>query len=308
MIAYIHKPKRNHSHIDDFPDSISKKMIELLNSESPVMIARYGSTELSAIVNYIGINRKFINHTYKYIIGKAPQWWWNENIIQQMKNWSGFFPANPFTVEKFAQLMLNDSTYVDILASWLSDEKYLENELKNVKYVKGIYIEPFWSSIPWTKALEGKKVLVVHPFAEQIKSQYQKRTLLFENPDILPEFDLIVLPAVQSLGGDNTQFQDWFEALEHMKKQIDAVEYDICLIGAGAYGFPLAAHVKRQGKKAVHLGGVLQLLFGIKGKRWEDPNYNKKHNYTNLMNEYWEKPNPIYKPKNAEKVEGGCYW
>ena len=54
---------------------------------------------------------------------------------------------------------------------------------------------------------------------------------------------------------------------------LDKQDYDICLIGAGAYGFPLAAHVKRKGKKAIHLGGALQLLFGVKGKRWEDPNY-----------------------------------
>lgn len=81
-----------------------------------------------------------------------------------------------------------------------------------------------------------------------------------------------MIRAVQSLGG-NSQFKDWFEALEYMKTEIDKVDYDICLIGAGAYGFPLAAHVKRQGKQGVHLGGALQLLFGIKGKRWEMANY-----------------------------------
>ena len=26
-------------------------------------------------------------------------------------------------------------------------------------------------------------------------------------------------------------------------------------LGCGAYGFPLAAHVKRMGKKAIHMGG-----------------------------------------------------
>lgn len=35
-----------------------------------------------------------------------------------------------------------------------------------------------------------------------------------------------------------------------------AFDYDICLIGYSAYGFPLAAHAKRKGKKAVHLGGI----------------------------------------------------
>lgn len=49
-----------------------------------------------------------------------------------------------------------------------------------------------------------------------------------------------------------------------MKDEIDKQDYDIALIGCGAYGFPLAAHIKRSGKKAIHLGGALQLLFGIK--------------------------------------------
>ena len=75
-----------------------------------------------------------------------------------------------------------------------------------------------------------------------------------------------------------------------------------------AYGLPLAAHVKRQGKKAIHLAGSLQLLFGIKGKRWENPNYNPLYNYSELMNEHWVYANDIEKPKNAHIVEGACYW
>lgn len=77
---------------------------------------------------------------------------------------------------------------------------------------------------------------------------------------------MITLEAVQSLGGSNNKFQSWFEALQWMEDEMDKTDYDICLIGCGAYGFPLAAHAKRKGKKAVHLGGALQLLFGIKGK------------------------------------------
>lgn len=99
-----------------------------------------------------------------------------------------------------------------------------------------------------------------------------------------------------------------------MEDEIDKEDYDICLLGCGAYGFPLAAHVKRQGKQAVHLGGALQLLFGIKGKRWEDPNYGVKEwnipygSYTALMNKYWIRPDNITSPPNIQQVEGGCYW
>ena len=45
---------------------------------------------------------------------------------------------------------------------------------------------------------------------------------------------------------------------------MNKTDYDICLIDCGAYKFPLAAHAKRQGKKAIHLDGSLQLLSKIK--------------------------------------------
>lgn len=102
---------------------------------------------------------------------------------------------------------------------------------------------------PWTKALANQKVLVIHPFAETILNQYKKRELLFTNPDILPLFkELHIIKAVQSLGGDDKRFNNWFDALEWMKYKMNQIDYDICLIGCGAYGFPLAAHAKNKVK------------------------------------------------------------
>lgn len=88
-----------------------------------------------------------------------------------------------------------------------------------------------------------------------------------------------------------------------MKEEIDKQDYEIALLGCGAYGLPLAAHVKRTGKKAVHMGGVLQFLFRIKGKRYiENP---KTAQY---INEYFVSPSDSDKPQMANVVEGGCYW
>jgi hypothetical protein len=93
-----------------------------------------------------------------------------------------------------------------------------------------------------------------------------------------------------------------------MKNEIDKVEYDICLIGCGANGFPLAAHVKRNEKKSIQLRGSLQLLFGIRGKRWEKPNLNKDYSFFNLMNEHWVRPPIEETPQISVKVEGATYW
>lgn len=109
-------------------------------------------------------------------------------------------------------------------------------------------------------------------------------------------------------GGQCSQFNTWFDALDYMKSEIDKCDYDVCLIGCGAYGFPLAAHVKHNGKQAIHLGGTLQLLFGIKGNRWFDPDSFLYPKFKELLNENWVKPLETEKPLVANQIEGGCYW
>jgi hypothetical protein len=291
-------------------DIASKLIYDKLTSNDPCMIARFGATELMTMVNYLGIHKKGRKNIFKYIQGQELDWWWNKNCLQQMKCWSGFFPSTVEKIEQFCELMMEDMKEVDILGSWLADEKYFESLLtKDIIRVNFETLNPFFAKKPWTKALWHKKVLVVHPFSSTIEQQFKRRELLFKNIDILPSFELYTIKAIQSLGGQNEQnFKDWFAALDWMETEIDKYDYDICLIGCGAYGFPLAAHVKRKGKKAIHLGGALQLLFGIKGKRWEDPNYNTEYNYVQLMNKYWIKALPEEKPASANRVENECYW
>lgn len=292
---------------EENPDKASEIIYDKLVSNEPCMIGRFGSTELNMIINYLGIIDSK-NSVWRYLNGESQPWWWEKNRMLQMQNWSGFFPPTEKKIETFCKLMLEDIKELNVLGSWLPDEKYFVDENSKIKLINLEILNPFFTNKPWTKALEGKRILVVHPLAELIRHQYEKKRInLFKNQDILPEFYLETIEAVQSLGGNN-EFKDWFAALDYMKKKIDCIDYDVCLIGCGAYGFPLAAHVKRQGKKAVHLGGSLQLLFGIKGKRWEDPNYNKNYNYSELMNEYWIRPDEKFKPQNAAQVEGGCYW
>lgn len=289
---------------------------QIISKGEPCMLARYGMTEMSCLTNYFSITKNE-KDVLKYIQGKAEGWWWNPNMINQMERWSGFFPSTEDNLARFCQLMISDSYDVDAIAVW-------DGIRKGIKDMKGylpedIQLFPIFSydsfllKNPWTRVLKNKKVLVVHPFAELIESQYAKRELLFENPDVLPPFELILIKAVQSLGGVSNGFSDWFEALEWMKSKMDKLEYDIALIGCGAYGFPLAAHAKRTGHQALHIGGSLQLLFGIKGSRWEDPNHAVRAGlsvdaYTKLFaNPEWVRPSE-YRTREAENVENACYW
>ena len=290
---------------EEDPDKASEMIYNLLMQDKPCMIARFGAFELATIANYLGIQSK--EHSiWKYIRSEQEQWWWNKRLISYMQSNAGFFPSTPENLQRFGELMVKDMRELDILESWRPEEAQLKNYLPHYVAVTAEIMGPYFLKNPWTKALKGKKVLVVHPFAQTIQNQYKKRTHLFRNPNVLPEFELKAIKAVQSIGG-NSDFKDWFEALEFMKSQINAIEFDICIVGCGAYGFPIAAHVKRIGKKAVHLAGMTQLLFGIWGARWDKDNYSK-YDYKALRNEFWVRPDESEKPVSANNVEGGCYW
>lgn len=312
------KLKKNQNHfindkiitdVDNANDIIYKR----LSKGTPCMIARYGSTELNSVVNYLGVKNPK-HSALKFIRGNAPQWWWNKPGMEQMERWSGFFPATPDYLSRFGELMLEDSKELNILGSWLENEKFVKHLYNNIPLISLPRLEPYLSSKPWSRYLKGKSVVVVHPFAKTIASQYARRELLFENSDVLPEFkSMRIVRAVQSIGGVSNGFKEWFEALEWMKQELDKEPYDVALIGCGAYGFPLAAHSKRTGHQAIHLGGALQLLFGIRGKRWEEPGYPLswgmlEGSYTNLFNEHWVKASSDETPSTADNVEGACYW
>ena len=222
-----------------------------------------------------------------------------------MATLSGFFPSNEESIRKFSELMYQDMQLLDVLGSWRIEESFLRRHFPAAKLIELQYLEPYLAVNPWTGALAGKRVLVIHPFSKTIFDQYHnKRRLLFKDPRVLPEFkSLATIKAVQTIAGQKCEFADWFEALQSMKDAIDQQEYDVVIIGCGAYGFPLAAHVKRAGKQAIHMGGATQILFGIKGKRWDT------HPVIGAMyNEHWVRPAPEDVPQQANKVEGGCYW
>lgn len=273
-------------HVCDDANAYIKKYIE---SNKPFMLARYGSTELYA-TEVFDLKLRF-----KY-----------NNALNMLCNNAGFFPYNYNDAEQFKNLLIKASENVDIFAIWnmFMEEQYIKKYMRDVYLTQLRFIEPWFAENPWTEALKGKKVLVIHPFSETIIEQYKKREYLFENKKILPNFELEVIKAVQTIAGEkDDRFNTWFDALNWMYEETIKKEFDVVLIGCGAYGMPLASMIKNAGKQAIHMGGVLQILFGIKGARWDDDPI-----VSNLYNEYWVRPSNNEKIINASSVEGGCYW
>jgi hypothetical protein len=305
VFSSITRAPKMYGYTEAYADVRGNAAADLIRKElllvKPSLICRFGSNELNAVVGY---RHPFSFHNFLlYLNSQISTIGISNGTVQSLTNNAGFFPADKKYVTQFAQLMIEDMCEIDILGSWMKQELHFSAELKGVKKILLRDLEPFHQSNPWTAVLEGRKVLVIHPFESTILHQYEKRKVLFSDPRFLPDFKLRTLKAVQTIGKNEAAFPTWFDALHHMKTEIDKCDFDVALLGCGAYGFPLAAHIKRTGKKAIHIGGALQLIFGIKGARWEEREF-----YRGMMNEYWIKPLPEDYPPGYSSIEGGCYW
>lgn len=221
---------------------------------------------------------------------------------------NGFFPPTAESFQRFSDLMEECIKDVDLLGvSYMTMEGfYCRRYLSSEAVLTERRFFDFWDyDEPFTSALEGKRVLVIHPFEKTIREQYQNREMLYDKDrGILPQFKLDTIKAVQTgAGGVDDRFDTWFDALDYMTDEALKREFDVALIGCGAYGFPLAHRLKQAGKVAIHMGGVTQMLFGIKGKRWDiHPTASR------LYNEYWKRPALEDTPPSTDKVENSCYW
>lgn len=256
-----------------------------------IFVGRFGSNEIKAVLY------PFLPFFIKSFL--------RNSVFYPFKIGAGFFSVSDTSVGQFSKLMIDDMKLLDVLGSWRVEEFFLSSYLKNAIKVSLMSLEPYFQDEPWSMYLKDKNVLVIHPFCQTIESQYYtKRELLFKDKRVLPQFkSLQTIKAVQTIAGNGSNFSNWFDALDHMKSQVDELDFDVAIIGCGAYGFPLAAYIKRKGKSAIHLGGATQILFGIKGKRWIE---NKK--FDQIINEHFVFPLETEKVKGFENVEGGCYW
>ena len=259
----------------------------------PCFITRFGSSELATII-FFRNNR---------LREKSDPW--NRHHQYILCDVSGFFPFTQEAMDQFSEYYLSFIKNIDVLGVWnVGEDEVADLFNPSVQLINLPAIEPYYFSDPWSRALAGKKVLVIHPFAKSIQQQYVKRKQLFADKHVLPDFELKVIQAVQTVADNTEGFKDWFDALDFMCEQVSKEDFDVAIIGAGAYGMPLGNFIKmKMSKCAIHMGGATQIFFGIKGKRWHDFPKVKA-----LFNEHWINPSDDERPIGAEKVEGGTYW
>lgn len=267
----------------------------LRNTDKPFLIGRLGFTESLVIGNIIT----------KY---------YDQSVEKEAEQESGVFPGGFLTTILCASEQLFALNNCDLLAVWpipyLRKATKVSNftgnfiDLEALNLLKCLSVSEIWSTL-----LLNKKVLIISPLKETIKQNYLKKEQIKHLNEILPDLkslDVIKAPYGTFANSTDTANSSWVNNLHEMQKKMSKIDYDICLTGCGGYGFPLACYSKVfLEKPALHLGGALQLLFGIKGKRWT----RKEHAFSiKKYMDSWESPLIVDQPEDPNSIERGAYF
>jgi len=182
-----------------------------LLSKDSFLVGRLGITELQ-VMYYYSNNLQIPQHLIHLLVNNAGVY--GDSI-------------NEFCVEYLESVKNSDIQIYWDINDFIHMQKDLIDKVydKNINLSQNRAVEPFYFDKPWSYNLKGKKVLVIHPFSDTINSQYIKRELLFDNKEILPEFELITYKSVQSIGNQGPH-GNWIESLNIMKDDISKIDFD----------------------------------------------------------------------------------
>lgn len=277
-----------------------------LKRKEGLLVGRNGTIELETLL-------------FKLYVAK-PAEEYPSHILQRMELNAGVFPANKVSFDRWVFMAVESIRNCDVLvAGWYKPLEAQEKQLLDSINTNCIRIplrslEPYY--VPpekrWTQLLQSQKVAIVNSFVNSCMSQLEKReeiwpvepqTLLPPNVEWIPIRTGYSPRLAQGRSGWSSDIQSWDVAVMDVVKQVVNSGARIALIGCGGIGLLIASELKKRGVIAIVMGGALQVLFGIKGNRWE-----KHDTISHFWNESWVYPSLDETPNGAWMVEGACYW
>jgi hypothetical protein len=282
----------------------------------------------SGIINLIKNKKKFMickmsEDTGGLAISTAanqlPQGIALHEIISFVDTKSGIYSKNPVDYKDYGKLyfdILKKSAAVAYGPPNISQlrtftELNFFNMFRNIPAIHHEVLEPYYAImddiIPWSHKLMGKKVLIIHPFVESFKKQLNAGFTIYKNNPIFMEDQEFIFYKPYNTSGKNHLHKNWKQTFEIMCSEISKLDFDIALLGCGGYGVPLCGFIyDKLNKSAIYIGGGLQLLFGVMGKRWDNTEM-----WQNIINENdceFIRPSEEETIKNKDLVSDGCYW
>ena len=233
---------------------------------------------------------------------------------------SGIFPADLTFLREFNRTFVASVRRLDCVGLFrdrldLEDGVVAHYGLVN-RWIHFIDQEPDRSSPSRDEAcylpsFRGRRLLLVSPFGELLKERatadvfervWAKTGKRWFDPASVDALELPYGydPATQVRFGTALQLH------RHVTEELARRDFDIALIAAGGLGIPIAATVKELGKVGISLGGHLQVLFGVQGRRWRNwPDWQDAY-----VNDAWIDMPERYRPRPPVDAltDDGAYW
>lgn len=232
---------------------------------------------------------------------------------------AGLFPAALDFYDRFAQVYLQAVRELDIVGWMLKFDKNRQREMLNFFQItnsltdfhnlhpdQAIPDDPTNCYLP---LLRGKKILIVNPFGNLLAARATRE--IFEGVWRVSGKKFFAPASVEGLEFPYgfaretwARYPTALDLMDEIESRIAQRDFDVALVGAGGMGIPLTACVKRLGKVGILLGGHLQVLFGVKGRRWKNtPRWRDVY-----FNEWWIDMPEEYRPKEGDVVGENAYW
>lgn len=190
-------------------------------------------------------------------------------------------------------------------------KKWQVNAIKiPLRAIEPYYLDP---EHQWTRLLESHSVAVVTSFTKTAKEQVKKGSKeIWGSRGVLPEnvnwhwvqtgYSKSIAKGCRHVEWPSS-IHNWSQAADYVVAEVMKSGARFALIGCGGLGMPIAKMLKDRGVIAVVMGGAIQVLFGIKGRRWANHPIISK-----FWNDHWVWPSKEEIPGAAHMIEGGCYW
>ncbi len=266
----------------------------LIEKAQPAAIGKIGGTEGKALA--IGRNR-FVRTLRPSKVARR---------MQSLYELSGVYPNTPATFDAFIDFFGGKILpEVDYLAKWRGED---DEALRHTYGLKAEWLPPeTLSTLPerWWLSLRGKRVVVISPFKASLLRQIDRLAEVWPRGDLpLGSGQVRIIQSPFHAHLAPPRFDSWFESLKHLEQELAREPYDVMLVGAGAWSLPLCVAAKRSGRVGIHLGGVLQLLFGIVGSRWnKDKNpIRARSDISSLFNDSWIAPDLADTPEAIKRA------
>ena len=268
---------------------INDKIKEAILDCKPEIFGKIGGIEAS--------------HLYQFLTTGLPQLVRGNTLFVN----AGIFCEDDFDLREWCVEYIQAIKNTDYLLQWCTEQGD-QAVIQSVWNGKGIThdfvgIEPFTlDKEGWHHHLSDKTLLVIAPFKNTILRQAEKYPLIW-NGSTVKKIKVVQSPYSEALTGK--QPIRWKDKLDKILDDIDgAGDFDVATVGCGGFSLLVCDYIKSLGKPSIHLGGGNQLLFGIRGKRWDESFANYDWYGTN----HWVRPMPEEIPQYNNLVEGGCYW